>query len=170
MMGRSPLCYMPSFVEIGPLVLEKISEGFFLPYMEVAAILVMCPRCCEQNFVPPTQGGSTYNLALIGQAVLEEKMFENMNGRTPDHGYTISSGEQKTTISNRVCQLSKPPHVNTGGCGPHLISDLAVDCNQKTEMTQTEKRVPKRLGPETSLVPGFMPKNNPIRKSATRCP
>ena len=26
---------------------------------------------------PPSQGGSTQNLALIGQAVLEEKMFEN---------------------------------------------------------------------------------------------
>ena len=40
---------------------------------------------------------------MIGQAVLEEKMFENVDGRrttdgrrtdgrrTPDHGYTISS-------------------------------------------------------------------------------
>ena len=36
----------------------EIFEGF-LPYMGVAAILVMCPRCREQNFVPPTQGGST---------------------------------------------------------------------------------------------------------------
>ena len=33
---------MPSFVEIGPPVLEKkIFEGF-LPYMGMAAILVMC--------------------------------------------------------------------------------------------------------------------------------
>ena len=32
----------------------------------------------EQTFVPPTQGGLTYNLALIGQAVLE-KMFEIVN-------------------------------------------------------------------------------------------
>ena len=31
---------MPSFVEIGPPVLEKIFEGF-LPYMGMAAILVM---------------------------------------------------------------------------------------------------------------------------------
>ena len=35
-----------------------------------------------QTFVPPAQVGSTYNLALIGQAVSEEKMFENVNGRT----------------------------------------------------------------------------------------
>ena len=32
-------------------------EGF-LPYMGVAAILVMWPTCCEQTFIPPTQAGS----------------------------------------------------------------------------------------------------------------
>ena len=32
MVGRSPRCYIPSFVEIGPQVLEKIFEGF-LSYM-----------------------------------------------------------------------------------------------------------------------------------------
>ena len=35
--------------------------------------------------VPPTQGGSTKNLALIGPAVLEKKMFEIVyddDGRT----------------------------------------------------------------------------------------
>ena len=37
MMGRSPRCYIPSFVKIGLPVLEKIFEGF-LPYMGVAAI------------------------------------------------------------------------------------------------------------------------------------
>ena len=37
---------------------EEDSEGF-LPYIGVAAILVMLPRCREQTFVPPTQGGST---------------------------------------------------------------------------------------------------------------
>ena len=41
MMGWSPRCYIPSFVKIGLPVLEKkIFEGF-LPYMGVAAILVM---------------------------------------------------------------------------------------------------------------------------------
>ena len=29
MMGLSPRCYIPSFVEIGPLVLEKNFEGFY---------------------------------------------------------------------------------------------------------------------------------------------
>ena len=54
--------------------------------MDMAAILVMWPRCRGQTFVPPTNRGSTQNLALIGQAVLEEKMFEIVDGRTPQHG------------------------------------------------------------------------------------
>ena len=34
-------CFMPSFIEIGPVVPEKrVFEGF-LPYMGMAAILVM---------------------------------------------------------------------------------------------------------------------------------
>ena len=39
MMERSPRCYIPSFMEISPLVPE-IFEGF-LTYMDMAAILVM---------------------------------------------------------------------------------------------------------------------------------
>ena len=44
----------------------------------------------EKNFVPPTHGGSTWNLALIGPVVLEKKIFKN-GGRTTEHAYTISS-------------------------------------------------------------------------------
>ena len=41
MMGLSPQCYIPSFVEISlPVPGKKIFEGF-LPFMGVAAILVM---------------------------------------------------------------------------------------------------------------------------------
>ena len=36
----SPQCYKPSVVKIGPPVPEEIFEGF-LPYMDMAAILVM---------------------------------------------------------------------------------------------------------------------------------
>ena len=40
-MGRSPRYYIPSFMELGlPVPEEKIFEGF-LPYMGLAAILVM---------------------------------------------------------------------------------------------------------------------------------
>ena len=41
------------------------------------------------NFRSPTQG-SKQNLTLIGQAVSEEKMFEIVDGRTTDHGYSKS--------------------------------------------------------------------------------
>ena len=40
MMGLSPGCYIPSFVEIDLSVPEKIFD-WFLPYIGVAAILVM---------------------------------------------------------------------------------------------------------------------------------
>ena len=51
------------------------------------------------NFIPPSRGGSTQNLALIGQAVSKEKIFEIVdrrrrrtdNGRTLEHRCTISS-------------------------------------------------------------------------------
>ena len=76
MIGPRPQCYIPSHKLMGPLVLEKkIFEGF-LPYMGVAAILVMWPRPCEQTFVPPSHWGSIWNLALIGPAVLEKKIFD----------------------------------------------------------------------------------------------
>ena len=45
----------------------------FLPYMGMAAILVMWPGPFEQTFVPPSHGGSTSNLALFGQAGSQEK-------------------------------------------------------------------------------------------------
>ena len=88
MVGWSPRCYIPSFGKIGPPFLEKIFEGF-LPYIGVSAILVMWPRCREQTFAPPTQGGSTENLSLIGQAVSEEKTFEIVDGRTTDGRQTM---------------------------------------------------------------------------------
>ena len=37
MMGRSPRCYIPSFVEISSSVPEKKNFEGFLPYMGVAA-------------------------------------------------------------------------------------------------------------------------------------
>ena len=45
MMGWSPLCYIPSFVKIGPPVLEKIFEGF-LPYIGMAVTW-----SCDQHHV-----------------------------------------------------------------------------------------------------------------------
>ena len=53
--------------------------------MVVAAILVMWSTPRKQTFVPPSQWGSIWNLALIGQVVLEKKIFEN-GGRQTDDG------------------------------------------------------------------------------------
>ena len=43
--------------------------------MGMAAILVMWPVQVEHTFVPPSHGGSIWNLTLIGPVVSEEKMF-----------------------------------------------------------------------------------------------
>ena len=62
--------------------------------MGVAAILVMWPEPFEQTFVPASKGVFIWNLSLIGPVVSEEKMFENVDGRTDGRRsdwYTISS-------------------------------------------------------------------------------
>ena len=55
--------------------------------MGMAAILVMWPGPFEQTFVPPTQGGSIWNLSSIGPVISEEKMFENVDKHTHTHTY-----------------------------------------------------------------------------------
>ena len=90
---------------IGPLVPEKRIFERFLPHMGMAAILFMWPRCPEQTFVPPTHGGSTWNLASVGPAVLEKKIFEN-GGRTDDNG------RQRTT--DGACQYYKLTNEHKG--------------------------------------------------------
>ena len=84
--GQTTLCGQNSDVNrkalslcpfVASLVIEKkIFEGT-LQYIGVTAILVMWPRPREQTFIPPSQWGSIWNLVLIGQAVLEKKIFEN---------------------------------------------------------------------------------------------
>ena len=63
-------------MEISPQVPErKIFEGF-LPYMGMAAILVMWPPLCQEISFPSIWK-LTYNkyLALIGQVVSEKSQF-----------------------------------------------------------------------------------------------
>ena len=132
MMDWSPQCYIPSFVEIGLLVLEKkIFEGF-LPYMGVAAILVMSPRCREQNFVPPIQGGSTYNLALIGQAVSEMKMSEHCGRRTTDKPYMNRTTCTLLNLNEpnpayRCIVLPFPFHMPNPGVYPHSLGPTILN-------------------------------------------
>ena len=53
MMGWSHRCYIPSFVKIGPPVLEKKIFECFLPYMGEAAILVKCDRDVANKILFP---------------------------------------------------------------------------------------------------------------------
>ena len=52
--------------------------------MGMAAILVMWPGPYEQTCDPPSKGVSIWNLSSIGPVVSEEKMFENVDGWTPE--------------------------------------------------------------------------------------
>ena len=71
MMGWSPRCYIPSFVEIGPSVPEKKIFKGFLPYMGMAAILVMGSASCHQ-----TPGSFHKDLVQIGKVVSEKILFD----------------------------------------------------------------------------------------------
>ena len=68
-----------------PLTLWFQKEDFqsFLPYMGLAAIMIMWPRCVVQTFVPPAhEAGSIWNLALTDPVISEEKTFEECGLRT----------------------------------------------------------------------------------------
>ena len=43
--------------------------------MGMVAILVMWPGPFEETFIPPSHGGSIWNLASIGPVASEKKMF-----------------------------------------------------------------------------------------------
>ena len=76
MMDWTPQCYIPSFVEIGQPVLEKkIFEGF-LPYMGVAAILVIWPASCYQIFISLYLKAFIQNLVQNGTVVYGIICFE----------------------------------------------------------------------------------------------
>ena len=61
---------------------EEDFEGF-LPYMGMAAILVMWPGSFELTFVVPSYGGSIWNLILIGKQFLGRRCLKRV---ADDHG------------------------------------------------------------------------------------
>ena len=73
MMGWSPRCYIPIFVEIGLPVPEKIFEGF-LP-LGMAAILVMRPASCHQIFISLYLKAFIQSLVQINTVVSEKIQF-----------------------------------------------------------------------------------------------
>ena len=90
---------MPSFVEISPPVLEKkIFEGF-LPYMGMAAILVMRPGFLIYTHWFPLPINASYKIWLwLAKRFQRRRSLKlwmddgrTTDGRTPDHGHPISS-------------------------------------------------------------------------------
>ena len=72
MMGWSSRYYIQSFVEIGlPVPEKKIFEGF-LPYLGMAAILVMQPASCHQIFISMYLKAVIKNLIQIGTVASEK--------------------------------------------------------------------------------------------------
>ena len=63
------------FKVTGLLVPEKICL-ILLPYMDIAAILMMWPGPFEQTLFPLFHGSSIWNLTLIDQSVSDEKIFK----------------------------------------------------------------------------------------------
>ena len=69
MMGRRPQSYIPSFVEIGPLVPEKILKGFY-------NIWTWWPSwSCGQNHVGMYPKAYIQNLVENGPVVSEKSTF-----------------------------------------------------------------------------------------------
>ena len=77
MMDWSPRCYILSFVAIGlPVPEKKIFKGF-LPYVAIAAILVMGQASCHQIFISLyLKAAFIQNLVKIGKVVSEKIRFE----------------------------------------------------------------------------------------------
>ena len=75
MISWSSRCYIPSFVEIGLPVSEKIFDGF-LPYMGVAPILVMRPSSCHQISIYLYLKAFMKKMVPIGTVVSEKIQFE----------------------------------------------------------------------------------------------
>ena len=124
----------------------------FLPYMGMAAMLVMWPRPFEQLFFPKGPGGCIWNLVAIGPVVSEEKSFEIVDGRrTTDDGRT--DGRRTTEPAYTI---SSPGAFGSGELKTHIIHI------QKT--TTTTKKNKKK-----STHPSLILKNN-IKVKASDSP
>ena len=77
----------------------------FLPYIGMAAIVVMWPRHFEHTFVPPPHKSSLCNLVSVSWAVSQEMSFENVDVYV-DADTDTDGGRQATE-----CPLSSPSKV-----------------------------------------------------------
>ena len=76
-----------------------------LPFYGMAAILVMWPGPFEQTFVPPSHGGSIWNLTLIGPAVSEEMFKDNQWTTEAYLSYKLTS-ESTAQVIEPTAQVS----------------------------------------------------------------
>ena len=90
MMGWSPGCYIQSFVEIDPPVLEKKALEGFLPYMGVVAILVMWPEIRHEIFIFMYLKAFIQNLIQICIAVSEKSTLTFCMYTTLDQGQEMT--------------------------------------------------------------------------------
>ena len=82
MMGWSPQCYIPSFIEISLPVPEKIFEGL-LPHMGVVAILVMLTEDCLSDRISYAACTNYYiqtasmhlNMILLTLSIINIEMY-----------------------------------------------------------------------------------------------
>ena len=84
----------------------------FLPYIGMAAILVMWPGPFEQTFVPPSHADSIWNLVSISLVVSEEKMFEEYGRQTdgwwrPTYPISSSMSLWLRLAKNTLAQILK---------------------------------------------------------------
>ena len=88
-MGRSPRCYIPSFVEIGPLVPEKkIFEGF-LPYIENPKIVVSIGSTSFDHVIDVIADDARMLYFLVaGLITLLKKLYRD-SGRFVFQGVTL---------------------------------------------------------------------------------
>ena len=108
MMGWGPRCYIPSFVEIClPIPEKKIFKGV-LPYVGMAAILVMGPASCHQISISLYLKAFIKNLVQIGKAVAEKIRFEFCMYTT------LGQGQEMTLTFNTII----PSYIQLGDSAP----------------------------------------------------
>ena len=103
MMGWNPQCYIPklSFVEISPPVPEKKIFKGFLPYVGMAAILVMGPASCHQTLISLYLKAFIQNLVQVGKVVSEKILFDFCMYTTLGQGQEIT-----LTFNNHISSLN----------------------------------------------------------------
>ena len=97
----------------------------FLPYVGMAAMLVMWPRPFEQLFFPKGPGGWIWNLVAIGPVVSEEKSFEIVDGRRTTYDRRTDGGTDGRT-TEPAYTISSPGAFGSGelkrGTGPNQFA------------------------------------------------